>query len=149
LAPHAPLAAARIPLVGTVTAPWHPGFDPAEAIWKDAEGREFAPYARNRPFIGETVGQVQQRAWRASDRRLLDAEGAPCGPGTTGPMEYGPTFATRLVLLGKESRRLGIGRGLLFSPETAQYGGDDPWPDVVRAANRLVKDTAKRWKMEE
>lgn len=112
IAPFAPVAAARIPFVGTVTAPWHSDFDPPTATWKDPQGIEFSPYAPGRPFIRETVGQYQTRAWRAFDRRMVDAEGTPIGPTTIGQVDYGPTIATLMEATGKESRGLGIGRAV-------------------------------------
>jgi hypothetical protein len=54
-----------------------------------------------------------------------------------------------MVGIGKESRRFGIGRGLLYAPDTASYIGDDPWTDLLLAANRLVLDTSKRKRMGE
>jgi hypothetical protein len=149
LHPFAPLAVARIPIVGQVTAVWRPGFDPIEAAWKDREGREIQPFPLNRPPIGETIGHVLQRIWRTVDRGLIGEDGEACGPNKEGVVEYGPTIGARMVGIGKESRRFGIGRGLLFAPDTAAYIGDDPWVDALRAGNRLVLDTTKRRRLEE
>jgi hypothetical protein len=147
--PFSHLAVARMATIGNVTIPWHPGFDPSAAGWKDGRGSEFSPFAPGRPYTGETVGHFQRKAWRAFDRRMVDADGAPIGPTTLGEVDYGPTIASRMEATGKESRALGIGRGLLFPPDTAIYLGDDPAEMVHRAASRLSKETEKHRRMEE
>ena len=52
-------------------------------------------------------------------------------------------------MTGKESRHLGVGRGVLHRPEFSDYGGDDDLPDVLEAARRLSKDSAIRSRLQE
>jgi hypothetical protein len=97
--------------------------------------------------IGQTLADAHIRAWNAFDPRLLDADGRPCGPRTEGVLTPAPTIVTELVLIGKESRHLGVGRDVLAAPEFIEYGRDDPWPDFREALRRLSKEGAVRWRL--
>jgi hypothetical protein len=53
-------------------------------------------------------------------------------------------WITDVVLIGKESRHLGVGRDVLTAPEFIEYGRDDPWADFRAALGRLSKEGAVR-----
>lgn len=141
--PFAPLAVRYLPGVGPVVAPWRELFDHAAADWRDGDKRRVRMDYPGGP-IGLTLGDGQMRAWNAFDPRLLDANGQPCGPRTEGVLMPAPTIVTEVVLIGKESRHLGVGRDVLTPPEFIEYGRDDPWPDFREAARRLSKDRTVR-----
>lgn len=71
------------------------------------------------------------------------------GRGTKGITTASPSVAGRVRAIGKESRGLGIGRGVLHRPEFMEYGGDDDLPDVIEAAGRLSKESAVRTQLRE
>jgi hypothetical protein len=84
------------------------------------------------------VGQALTRVWRSADPGALDHEGMPASAGTIGIQHPVPTIATGVRRIGKDSRRLGAGRGVLTRPEHIEYGSDDFWPDTVRALSLLA-----------
>jgi hypothetical protein len=77
-------------------------------------------------------------------RRAVGPNGEPPGRTTEGVIRPLPTIASRARIIGKESRHLGIGRGVHEAPEYSEYGGDDDLPEVIEAARRLSKDWAVR-----
>ncbi len=93
--------------------------------------------------------RTKHAAWRAVDHGMVDADGTQVAPRTFGRVSYGATVATRLLGLGKESLQLGLGRGVLFAPETAEFVGDDPMPVLLAAARRLVEEVSSRRRLEE
>lgn len=133
---------------GQVVAPLHSSFDPQTADWRDSETRSVRTSLPGANLL-TTLGAVQRRAWNAVDRRTLDHDGRPTGSRTEGVIVPLQTIASGVHRMGKESRHLGIGRGVLDRPEFIDYGGDDPWSDVLAAARRLRKDAELRRRLEE
>jgi hypothetical protein len=131
---------------GQAIAPLHRRFRPGSADWRDAEGEAIRTEVGGVSLL-RTLGEVQRRAWAAVDSRTEDTDGkAPIGA-TEGLIRSVPTVAATVRTIGKESRHLGIGRGVLFDPEFVEYGGDDVVPDVIEAARRLSRDTGARWRI--
>lgn len=134
------LAVWHVPLLGPIVAPWYEGFDPATADWRDADRNSVRTQLPNSEPIGQSLGAALRSAWHAFDRRSLTEDGGKAGPRSEGAMRPAPTIAPLAHLVGKGSRRLGVGRGVLRSAEFADFGGDDLWPDVKKAARRLTRD---------
>jgi hypothetical protein len=141
--PFCRLAVANIALVGQVVSPMHLSFDPHRADWRDAGGRSVRTKLSGY-FILQTLGDALLRAWNAFDRRTVAPDGQLVGRGTKGITTASPSIAGRVRAIGKESRGLGIGRGVLYKPEFMEYGGDDDLTDVIEAAGRLSKESAIR-----
>ena len=146
--PFCRVAVANIALAGQVVAPMHRSFDPHRADWRDAEGRSVRTDLSGY-FILQTLGDALLRAWNAFDRRTVAPDGQPVRRGTKGITSASPSIAGRVRVIGKESRGLGIGRGVLNKPEFIEYGGDDDLKDVIEAAGRLSKESAIRTQLRE
>jgi len=147
--PFCRVAVANIALAGQVVAPMHRSFDPHRADWRDAEGRSVRTNLSGGYLILQTLGDALLRAWNAFDRRTVAPDGQPVGRGTKGITTASPSIAGRVRAIGKESRGLGIGRGVLNKPEFMEYGGDDDLKDVIEAAGRLSKESAIRTQLRE
>lgn len=52
-------------------------------------------------------------------------------------------------MIGKQSRHLGLGRGVFHAPEFSDFGGDDDLQDVIDAVRRVSKETAVRVELRE
>jgi len=133
---------------GQVIAPMHQSFDPLTADWRDPEASSVRTSLPGASLL-TTLGAALRRAWNAFDRRTLDRNGQPVGSRTEGVITPLETIATTVHRIGKQSRHLGIGRGILERPEVLDYGGDDRWPDLLAAARRLCKIRAVRRRLEE
>jgi hypothetical protein len=59
-------------------------------------------------------------------------------------LDPAPITATATHLVGKESRRLGLGRGTLSTSEHQDYGGSDVTSDVIDALSQLTHDRELR-----
>jgi hypothetical protein len=142
--PYSRLALSQVSLLGTIVAPWHEDFDPHLASWFDLSGREVqASYPGGR-FLGETLGQAIRRVWHSADESALDPEGIPANHDSEGLLSPAPVVATVVHRVGKESRHLGSGREVLFSPDHLDYGADDYWPDLLEALSLLGYEPASR-----
>lgn len=142
------LAVANIPLAGQVVAPTHRTFDQGRADWRDAEGRSVRTSLPG-ASLPQTIGDAQLHAWDSSDARKVASDGKPIGPRTEGVITSAPSIAGRMRITGKESRHLGLGRGVLHHPEFIDLGGDDDWLDLIEAARRLSKDKTTRTALRE
>jgi hypothetical protein len=140
--PFESLAVRQLPGVGPIVAPWREPFDYVAADWRD--GRRSVRMDYPTGPIGQRLGDAMMRAWNAHDPRLIDHAESPCGPRTEGVLTPGPTIVTEVVLIGKESRHLGVGRETLTTPEFIEYKRDDPWPDFREAARRLSRERSVR-----
>jgi hypothetical protein len=146
--PFCRVAVAGIALAGQVVAPMHRSFDPHRADWRDAEEQSVRTNLSGYVIL-QTLGDALLRAWNAFDRRTVAPDGQPVGRGTKGITTAFPSIAGRVRAIGKESRGLGIGRGVLHRPEFLEYGGDDDLTDVIEAAGRLSKESAIRTQLRE
>jgi hypothetical protein len=138
--PFSRLAVTQIPLAGPVIAPWHEGFDPSSADWRDLFGRPVREQLPDGMWLAETMGHAFSRVWRSADSGSLDSDQMPAWFGTMGLLSPAPTIAIGVRRLGKESRHLGTGRETLTGPEYVDYGGDDSWRDLLRALRLLAHE---------
>jgi hypothetical protein len=77
-------------------------------------------------------------------KSALDPEGIPANHDSEGLLSPAPVVATVVHRVGKESRHLGSGREVLFSPDHLDYGADDYWPDLLEALSLLGYEPASR-----
>jgi hypothetical protein len=106
----------------TPVAPFHTGFDPRRAPWRDlTTGRPVTIRFRTSPHLTEadlatvpgtervtctTVGSALERNHRRPEAKALDQQGNPCTSATIGLLQPAPTEVTRVDLIGKETRNL-------------------------------------------
>ena len=106
----------------TPIAPYHEGFNPMRASWRYlTTGQPLSIRFRTSPHLREadlatlparervicaTVGAALERNHRRPEAKALDHEGNPCTANTTGLLRPASTEATRVDLIGKETRNL-------------------------------------------
>lgn len=104
----------------TPVAPFHTGFDPATATWRDlTTGEPLAirpaggdlseadlTTAQAGRVLCDTVGLALERNSRRPEAKAVDEYGEPCGRATTGILRPAPTEAIRHIPVGKEARNL-------------------------------------------
>jgi hypothetical protein len=118
------------------TALWHESFDPYTADWKSKDRSIWM--GEGDRFVGMTLGDVQQSWWSTYERGAIASDGSPCGPRTAGIVEPAPTIVSGVCLIGRESRRLGLGRDVISQPEYLALGGDDEAWTVLEGARALL-----------
>lgn len=139
----------------TPIAPFDAGFDPRSAPWRDlTSGDRLTIRFRTGPHLTEadlatlpgaervtctTVGAALERNHRRPEAKALDQQGNPCTPTTTGLLQPAPTQATRIDLIGKETRNLERA-GITEDPTYTQY--TDPereaWREIFLPALRKL-----------
>ena len=85
-----------------------------------------------------------RRVWYSVDHSALDPEGIPANLATEGLLSPSPVVATVVHKVGKESRHLGAGRGILSGTEHVSYGSDDYWPDLLEALSLLACERSSK-----
>jgi hypothetical protein len=106
----------------TPIAPFHAGFNPHRAPWRDlTTGQPLAIRFRTSPHLTEgdlatlpgtervvctTIGAALERNHRRPEAKALDQNGNPCTRGTTGLLQPAPTESSRIDLIGRETRNL-------------------------------------------
>jgi hypothetical protein len=143
----------------TPIAPFHEGFDPKNASWRDLTSGE--PLTLRHPANGairesdlttaipgvvicETVGRILERNSLRPEAKALDQRGNPCTRNTTGPLHPAPTEAMRIEWIGKEARNLERA-GITEDPTHTTYNDPelDAWrttylPTLRQLAPRLI-----------
>jgi hypothetical protein len=106
----------------TPAAPFHHGFNPHQAPWRDfSTGRPLSLRFRTTNHLTEadlatlpgserilcsTVGAALERNHCRPEAKALDHDGNPCTATTIGFLQPAPTQATGIDLIGKETRNL-------------------------------------------
>jgi hypothetical protein len=120
----------------TPVAPFHNGFNPHRAPWRDlTTGQPLTIRFRTSTHLTEadlatlpgtervlctTVGAALERNHHRPEAKALDHEGNPCTATTTGLLQPAPTEATRVDQIGKETRNLERA-GITEDPSYTQY----------------------------
>jgi len=83
--------------------------------------------------VARTLDMTLRRLAASPQSRALATDGFPCRTDTYGLLEPAPTLGQGTMLIGKESRRWGDGRGSLFEAEYLVYEPTPNWASIRRA----------------
>jgi hypothetical protein len=99
-----------------MVARWTPGFNARTAEWYEVGDlhRQVDPLPSDaKGGIGQSLGMALVRVWNSAEADALTSDGGLCRRDSRGLLTPAPTILTGVRLIGKESRRLGLGRGVL------------------------------------
>jgi hypothetical protein len=136
----------------TPVAPFHAGFNPATAAWRDlttgqplrirlAHGELTETDLRAEPgrVLTESIGTAIERDRRRCEAKALGPDGGSCGADTIGKLQPAPTEALRAVLIGKETRNIDRA-GVTEDPTHTIYSDvdDDAWQQAFLPTIRAL-----------
>lgn len=109
--------------------------------------KNFMASGEGKVHVARTIDMTLRRLAASPQNRALATDGFQCRTDTYGLLEPAPTVGKGIMLIGKESRRWGDGRGTLFEAEYLVY---EPKPDWDALRRRLLvrfgdRSVATRW----